>query len=279
MPVWFAPWPSRSVARAGSPSEMLFLIVLTVRLFSLALFAAVIGACVRPPKPALEPVEIEPVTVSREMVYAHSAEAVTAAYRRAFAARLLTAEVDASGALTAVTPPLSAPGRVRVVIGPSDTLTTRVTLTYRYERAGETFFHYPYRLPLLASPHLDSTLASVSLHQGTYPQSLRSCPWPKVDTSSRIEDPRLAAGAPALASRVEYSEAARQREVEGIVYLAVLVNEEGRVTCVEVLSGLPHGLTESAVTAMMRAVFVPARQHGQPVAVRVVQPVWFKLLE
>lgn len=45
------------------------------------------------------------------------------------------------------------------------------------------------------------------------------------------------------------------------------IDERGTVADVEVLNGLPHGLTEATVEAVRRWRFRPATRDGQPVAV------------
>ncbi len=64
----------------------------------------------------------------------------------------------------------------------------------------------------------------------------------------------------------EYTEEARAAGTEGTVALRALIDDEGCVVRVDVLEGLPHGLAESAVAAMRRAVFRPAMENGEPAA-------------
>ncbi|MBZ0113527.1 MAG: energy transducer TonB [Thermoanaerobaculia bacterium] len=74
-----------------------------------------------------------------------------------------------------------------------------------------------------------------------------------------------------------YSEDARVARVEGVVILQTIVNESGDVADVKVLKGLPHGLTESAVTTVAEWKFEPARQAGEPVAVYYMLTVSFSI--
>jgi TonB family protein len=55
--------------------------------------------------------------------------------------------------------------------------------------------------------------------------------------------------------------------VHGEVMLQLVVDEIGNVTSVNVLKGLPHGLTEAAIEAVRQWKFRPARRNGLPVAV------------
>ena len=75
----------------------------------------------------------------------------------------------------------------------------------------------------------------------------------------------------------EYTDEAIQAGVEGVVGLGVSIDEEGCVVDVEVLERLPHGLTESAVAAMSRAVFRPAMENGEPVGATYRTAVRFDL--
>ena len=75
----------------------------------------------------------------------------------------------------------------------------------------------------------------------------------------------------------EYTDEAIQAGVEGVVGLGVSIDEEGCVVDVEVLERLPHGLTESAVAAMRRAVFRPAMESGEPVGATYRTAVRFDL--
>jgi TonB family protein len=82
-----------------------------------------------------------------------------------------------------------------------------------------------------------------------------------------------------ITERIEpgYTEEAQTRGIEGVVLLSVLLSASGRVTDVEVLNGLPDGLTKRAVDAARKVKFVPALKGGGPVAVRVKLAYYFAL--
>ncbi|TNF70645.1 MAG: TonB family protein [Acidobacteria bacterium] len=65
----------------------------------------------------------------------------------------------------------------------------------------------------------------------------------------------------------QYNELARRAGLEGIVILQAVIDRQGQVGEVEVLKGLPLGLTESAVAAVERWRFEPATLRGKPVRV------------
>jgi periplasmic protein TonB len=58
--------------------------------------------------------------------------------------------------------------------------------------------------------------------------------------------------------RPDYSKEAREKEIEGIVVLEVLVSREGKATEVKVLKSLGYGLDEKAIKAVKEWKFQPA---------------------
>lgn len=91
----------------------------------------------------------------------------------------------------------------------------------------------------------------------------------------------LAAGAPAAAAEVtvmpvplgrcsgKYTDAARAAALEGTVVLDLVVDEQGRARDITVVSGLGHGLTTAAITALRDCRFTPGERAGTRVPVRV----------
>jgi TonB family protein len=63
-----------------------------------------------------------------------------------------------------------------------------------------------------------------------------------------------------------YPESARRAGVEGTVVLDALIGKNGRVEEVQVLRGLPLGLSDSALEAVRRWQYRPARGRSGPVA-------------
>ena len=89
---------------------------------------------------------------------------------------------------------------------------------------------------------------------------------------SGIEAPRLLREV-----KADYSEDARQRNLEGDVVLEIVVRSDGAVGDVKVLKGLGAGLDQRAVQAVRQWRFTPARRLGTPVDVLVEVSVEFKL--
>ena len=84
---------------------------------------------------------------------------------------------------------------------------------------------------------------------------------------------------PVLRTRVEpaYPDRARRAGIEGTVELEVTVDPTGRVSEVEVVRGLPLGLSEAAAAAVRRWTWKPARGPAGPVAARRTVRIRFVL--
>jgi TonB family protein len=84
---------------------------------------------------------------------------------------------------------------------------------------------------------------------------------------------------PRVLRRVEptYTETARRFRIEGAVVLSLLIDTEGRVANINVLRGLPFGLTENAVSAARQWLFEPCTLNGDPVSVRMTLTVRFNI--
>lgn len=74
-----------------------------------------------------------------------------------------------------------------------------------------------------------------------------------------------------------YTEDARASRIQGTVILQGVVNSDGSVSHLEVLKGLPLGLSESAITTLKSWKYKPAMKDGTPVAVHYIFTVNFTL--
>jgi protein TonB len=74
----------------------------------------------------------------------------------------------------------------------------------------------------------------------------------------------------------DYPNMARMAELEGVVMVQIGVDESGNVIEAAVVQGI-DGLNESAIDAVMKWKFRPARQKGVPVPARIVVPIRFTL--
>ncbi|HEY2405005.1 MAG TPA: energy transducer TonB [Polyangiaceae bacterium] len=79
--------------------------------------------------------------------------------------------------------------------------------------------------------------------------------------------------------RPTYTDDARAAGIEGRVRVEVTIDESGSVISAKVISGLGHGLDESAVAAAKRMTFSPATRGGKPVQSTFIIAVRFELGE
>jgi len=77
--------------------------------------------------------------------------------------------------------------------------------------------------------------------------------------------------------RPNYTEDARKNKVQGVIRARALVSSEGSVRDVRLVSHLPDGLDEEAITAVRQMRFRPATKSGQPVTYWVLLEVEFNL--
>jgi TonB family protein len=74
-----------------------------------------------------------------------------------------------------------------------------------------------------------------------------------------------------LKPRANYTDGARRSQTQGKVTLRVTFSANGGIGSISVISGLADGLTEQAIAAAMRIVFIPAQRNG--VHYSVTKPV------
>ena len=91
------------------------------------------------------------------------------------------------------------------------------------------------------------------------------------------EMPELIGGLSSIQQRINYPEIAKKAGVEGRVIVQFVVNEQGDVVNPEVVRGIGAGCDEEAVRAVMQAKFLPGKQRGKPVRVKMSLPITFKL--
>ncbi len=64
----------------------------------------------------------------------------------------------------------------------------------------------------------------------------------------------------------KYTKDARKNRIKGTVILRCVFAANGKVTNIQVVSGLPDGLTENAIKAAQEIKFKPAVKDGKPVS-------------
>lgn len=71
----------------------------------------------------------------------------------------------------------------------------------------------------------------------------------------------------AAKSPAKYTDAARQSNIQGSVTLRVVFQANGTIGGIAPVSGLPYGLTEQAIAAARKIVFLPQRNGGKSITV------------
>ena len=86
--------------------------------------------------------------------------------------------------------------------------------------------------------------------------------------------------APTVLYKVDaaYTQEAREAKYSGSVRLLVVVDKEGRAQDINVVRSLGMGLDEKAIEAVQKWKFNPGQRDGEPVAVRALIEVNFRLL-
>jgi TonB family protein len=79
--------------------------------------------------------------------------------------------------------------------------------------------------------------------------------------------------------KAKYTEEAKNNKIEGDVLLNVVFGADGKLSDINVVQGLPFGLTENAIAAVKKIRFEPAVKDGRPVSVRGILEFHFRLYE
>lgn len=75
----------------------------------------------------------------------------------------------------------------------------------------------------------------------------------------------------------QYPMMARRLGKEGKVVLRLTIDEKGNLINLEVIEKADYGFTESAMEAVKRSTFLPAKIGGKPAATRAILPIKFIL--
>ena len=95
-----------------------------------------------------------------------------------------------------------------------------------------------------------------------------------LDTADEMPEP--VGGMEAFLKKVNYPDAAARAQLEGDVVVRFVVDEEGRPSDVEVMSGIGAGCDEEAVRAVRAARFVPGIRDGKPAKVKMTLVIPFR---
>ena len=127
---------------------------------------------------------------------------------------------------------------------------------------------------LLAVNHGPSSTASTNFLTGFLAKSPTETPFLPVPATSADESfaqvlpPKETTTKARVLSKPEpgYTEAARKYSVTGTVLLRGVISTDGRLTSIQILKRLPHGLTQASVAAAKQIRFTPAVKDGLTVS-------------
>jgi protein TonB len=127
----------------------------------------------------------------------------------------------------------------------------------------------------------DLTIASTELDLTDIPAP----PPPPVDDEMPIfvaydEPPLIIGGLQSLMTHLRYPRLAQAASVEGIVYVKILVGSDGSTEKVEIIKSTVSGMgfEDSAIDALNKVKWQPAKQRDRNIRVWVSMPVQFKLM-
>lgn len=89
--------------------------------------------------------------------------------------------------------------------------------------------------------------------------------------------PMPVGGMKAIQENIVYPEEAREKNIEGKVFVKAFVDESGNVNSLEVIQGIDPLLDKAALDALKKVKFSPAYKNDKPVKAQVVIPIMFKL--
>jgi len=84
------------------------------------------------------------------------------------------------------------------------------------------------------------------------------------------------AAKPLQSIRPIYPKTAKEKGIEGTVYIQIFINEKGIVTEAEVMKGIPE-LNEAALAAVKKSKWKPAQARDKKVGVWITMPIKFEL--
>lgn len=91
--------------------------------------------------------------------------------------------------------------------------------------------------------------------------------------------PHIVGGIGAYYIHIEYPEEALMAGIEGRLMLSFIVEPDGRTSGIDVIRPLHPACDSAAVRALRQTRFVPGRQNGERVPVRMHLPVRFRLVD
>ncbi|HPN37408.1 MAG TPA: energy transducer TonB [Melioribacteraceae bacterium] len=89
--------------------------------------------------------------------------------------------------------------------------------------------------------------------------------------------PEIIGGIQALAKNIVYPPDAKEKGIQGKVFVKVYIDEQGNVFDTEIIKSLEKSCDEAAINAVKNLKFKPAVENGKNVKVVVVIPIQFRL--
>jgi periplasmic protein TonB len=80
-----------------------------------------------------------------------------------------------------------------------------------------------------------------------------------------------------LQKNLHYPMKAQRNDVSGKVFVEFVVNDKGQLSQIKVIKGIGQGCDEEAARVLALTKWKSGKQRGQPVNVRMVQPIAFSL--
>ena len=81
-----------------------------------------------------------------------------------------------------------------------------------------------------------------------------------------------------ISTNLRYPDQARKMGVEGKVFVQFIVDKDGSITDVQAIKGIGEGCDEEAVRVIEGSnKWIPGKQRGRPVKVKMILPITFKL--
>ncbi len=89
--------------------------------------------------------------------------------------------------------------------------------------------------------------------------------------------PNIVGGIQAIANNIVYPKSAKEKGIEGRVFVQTYIDENGNVVKTEILKGVDDELNNAAIDAVRKTKFTPGMLKGKPAKSQIVIPIVFKL--
>lgn len=89
--------------------------------------------------------------------------------------------------------------------------------------------------------------------------------------------PGIIGGIQAIAKNTVYPKSAKEKGIEGRVFIQAYIDENGNVVKTEIIKGVDEELNNAAIDAVRKSKFTPGMLKGKPAKSQIVIPIVFKL--